>query len=158
MSSITKIRPVEAELFHVGWQTDMMKLIVALLSFWTRLNRLPRSEVVRTLIKIHIFINTAFRLLNSSLRFAESSILQLYVLWISLFLYCTGPTVGGSQLLRYRYLITSLHGFISHRNLIFTNDSYPLNKRPTQTNTKFCSLTRQHSPSVLSVRDYSRTF
>jgi hypothetical protein len=33
MSNITKIRPVEAKLFHVGGQIDIMKLIVAFLNF-----------------------------------------------------------------------------------------------------------------------------
>jgi len=33
MSNITKILPVEAELFHMGGQTDMVKLIVAFLNF-----------------------------------------------------------------------------------------------------------------------------
>ena len=59
VSNITKIRPVEAEMFHTDRQTDMTKLTVALRNFASALKRcqklLPSAVRHALLLKITLF-------------------------------------------------------------------------------------------------------
>jgi len=81
MSNITKFPPVEAELFHMGGQTDMMKLIVAFLNFsnapkktsenWVRTNVDQDSNLLKYGISPVKIPYVSQKLLNSGFKFYE---------------------------------------------------------------------------------------
>jgi hypothetical protein len=61
ISSFIKIRPVGAELFHAGGQTDMTKLIVALRNFHTAPKSCSSYEIFIHIVKYKFHYNFSLK-------------------------------------------------------------------------------------------------